>query len=129
MRHINQILHEIYSSVPETEFIGIINIEEGMTISMWTERWRDSGDIISAALAEISRFIEKKKKTARNETIREALQEFVELIIETENAYFILMQMEGTPCCIGAGIGRSGNIGLLRSKVKLFAPKIKELLV
>ncbi len=129
MEQLNEILQDIYSSVSGTEFIGIINTEEGMTVSIWTEKWKDSSDIIAAALSEISRFIEEKKEKARNKTIREALQGFVELIIETENSYFLLLQLEGTNYCVGAGINKAGNIGLLRSKVRLVVPRIKDLLV
>lgn len=128
MKELSQILKEISSTVAYTEFVGIISLEEGITLEMWTDKWTEQKDIITAALSEIGRFIELKKQKARNPIIREALKDFIELIIETEKSYFIVQQIEGTNYCIGAGLGKAGNIGLLRSKIKLLIPEIKNLI-
>lgn len=120
MKPIETVLDEIYNSVPNIEFISIINTEEGVTMSIRTDKWNEQGDIISAALSEIARTFNEKRKNARNAVVKEILHSFIAFLIETENSYFVFTQIKDTNFFVGAAINKNGNVGLLRSKIKLY---------
>jgi len=128
VKKLNLILHDIYSSIFEMKFIGIVDFESGLTIEMKKGNLKTHEGIISASLSEIGRFILSKKTSARNKAKRDALKDFKKLLIETEKIYIIISQIENSKFGLIAAIGKDGNLGLLLSKMKLASSELNEIL-
>jgi hypothetical protein len=124
---INSILKEIWSSVVEMKFIGVIDFEMGLSLGMKNGKWKDQEGLISATLSEICRFIRSKESSARNPAKRDVLKNFNKLMIETEEGFIIISKIENTKCGLISFIGKEGNLGLLLSRMKLASKDLLKL--
>lgn len=108
---LDQLRHEIN----DCYFVSCFDMKTSLPIAMASERFVGEEEAISSAFGRILDIIIEGQTSARNETVRAALQRFRELTLETTLSTFIIVLPEpSASAAIVVGVPREVKLGYVR---------------
>jgi len=112
------VLDAIRSEIDECYFALCFELESSLTLGVSTTLFADETDAIAAAFGEVMGIVTDGQRRGRNEMIRTAMQEFHELILETDiSTFFIRAPAHNQRFAVAVGVPKDVKIGFARAAI------------
>ncbi|MEN0067404.1 MAG: hypothetical protein AAGA48_35060 [Myxococcota bacterium] len=112
------VLDDIRKEVDGCYFALCFELESSLTLGVSTDRFASDADRISAAFGEVMGIVTDGQRRGRNDAIREALNQFKELILETDiSTFFVRAPAHSKRFAVAVGVPKGVKIGFARTAI------------
>lgn len=113
---LNQVLDRIRGDIEHCYFALCFEMESGLPLGIATTEFAADSDHIAAAFGQVMGIVTDGQKHGRNDTIRAQLNEFRELILETDiSTFFVRVPANNNRIAIAIGVPKDTKIGFARA--------------
>jgi hypothetical protein len=113
------VLTDIRKEIDKCYFVLCFELESGLPLGISTIEYKDDANSIGAAFGQMLDIVIDAQTNARNETVRQVLNGFSELVIETtRSVFFILVPDRTNTIAIAVGVPNVIKIGYARVAIQ-----------
>ncbi len=115
---LQDVLEDIRREIDDCYFAVCFEMESGLPLGIATRDFADDTDSIASAFGQVLDIISRGQKRGRNDTIREALHGFNEMILETDKStFFILTPSRGESVAVAVGTPIEVKLGYAKVSI------------
>lgn len=112
------VLDAIRGEISECYFVLCFELESSLTLGISTTQFTGETDAIAAAFGEVMGIVTDGQRRGRNDAIREAMNKFEELILETDiSTFFVRAPAHSKKFAVAVGVPKGVKIGFARAAI------------
>jgi len=107
-----EVLKDIRNEIDQCYFALCFELDSSLLLGISTAKYESAADSIATAFGQILNIITDGQKNARNETVRNVLTTFKELILETtQSTFFIMVPNKNDKIAVAIGVPAEIKLG------------------
>lgn len=121
------VLKDIRREIDKCYFVLCFELDSGLPLGISTIEYGEDAESIGAAFGQMLDIVIEGQKTARNDTVRQVLNGFSEIILETDlSTFFVMVPDQTKTIAVAVGVPTEIKLGYARVAIQKHYPQLIE---